>query len=58
MWRFLKKLELSHDSTIPFLGVYLEKNVVGKDTCSPVLTAVLFTKAKTWKQPKCLWTDK
>ena len=54
---FLKKLELSHDPTIPFLGVYLEKNMVGKGTCSPMFTAVLFTIAKTWKQPKCLWTD-
>ena len=31
--------------------------MVGKGTCSPMFTAVLFTIAKTWKQPKCLWTD-
>ena len=24
-----------------------------KDTCTPMFTAVLFTIAKTWKQPKC-----
>ena len=24
-----------------------------KDTCTPVLAAVLFTIARTWKQPKC-----
>ena len=27
--------------------------MVWKDTCTPVLTAALFTTAKTWKQPKC-----
>ena len=26
--------------------------MVGKDTCTPVFTAVLFTIAKTWKQHK------
>ena len=25
-----------------------------KNTCTPVFTAVLFTIAKIWKQPKCL----
>ena len=28
-----------------------------KDTCTPVLIAALFTTAKTWKQPKCSWTE-
>ena len=27
--------------------------MVQKDTCTPVFIAVLFTIAKTWKQPKC-----
>ena len=31
--------------------------MVQKDTCSPMFTAVLFTIAKTWKQPKCPSTD-
>ena len=49
--RFLKKLniELPYDPAIPFLGIYLEKNMVWKDTCTPVFTAALFTIAKTWK---------
>ena len=57
--RFLKKLkiELSHDPAIPLLGTYLEKNMVGKDTCIPKFTAALFTTAKTWKQPKCPPTE-
>ena len=28
-----------------------------KDTCTPMLIAALFTMAKTWKQPKCSWTE-
>ena len=35
------------------LGIYPEKNMVGKDPCTPMFTAALFTIAKTWKQPKC-----
>ena len=34
VWRFLTKLkiELPYDIAIPFLGIYLEKNIVQKDT--------------------------
>ena len=42
---------------IPFLGIYLEKIVIPKDTCTPVFIAALFTIARTWKQPKCLPTE-
>ena len=31
-----------------FLGIYLEKNVIQKDACLPVLIAALVTTAKTW----------
>ena len=57
---FLKKLkiELPYDPAIPFLGIYPEKTIIRKDTCTPVFIAVLFTIAKTWKQPKCSSTDK
>ena len=58
-WRFLKKLkiELPYDPAIPLLGIYLEKNMVRKDTFTPVLTAALFTIARSWKQPKCPSTE-
>ena len=58
--RFLKKLkiELPYDPAIPFLAIYADKTVIQKDTCTLVFTAALFTTAKTWKQPKCLLTDK
>ena len=54
--RFLKKLkiELPHDPVIPLLGIYPEKTLIQKDTCTPVLIAALFTIAKTWKQAKTL----
>ena len=55
IWRFLKKLkmELPYDPTIPLLGIHLEKNMIWKDTCTPMFTAALLTIAKTWKQSKC-----
>ena len=51
VWRVLKKLkiELPYNPAIPLLGIYLEKNMVQKDTCTPMFTAALFTIAKTWK---------
>ena len=55
VWRFLKKLkiELPYDAAIPLLGIYPEKTIIQKDTCTPMFTAALFTIARTWKQPKC-----
>ena len=59
VWRFLKKLkiELPYDPAIPLLGIYPDKTIIEKDTCTPMFTAALFTIAKTWKQPKCPLTD-
>ena len=59
VWRFLKKLkiELPHDPAVPLLGINLEITVVQKDTCIPIFTAALFTKAKRWKQPRCPSTE-
>ena len=64
MWRFLKKLkielpngvELSYDLATSLLGIYPEKNMIQKDTCTPVFIAALFTIAKKCKQHKCLST--
>ena len=60
VWRFLKKLkiELPYDPAIPLLSIYPEKTIIQKDTCTPVFIAVLFTVARSWKQPKCPSTDK
>ena len=59
VWRFLKKLkiELPYDPAIPLLGIYPEKTIIQKDTCTPVFTAALFTIARSWKQSKCPLTD-
>ena len=59
VWRFLKKLkiELPYDPAIPPLGMYPEKTIIQKDTCTPIFTAALFTIARSWKQPKCPSTD-
>ena len=59
VWRFLKqlKIELPYDPAIPLLGIYPEKNMVQKYTCTQMFIAALFTIAKTWKQPKCPSTD-
>ena len=51
------KLELPYDPEIPFLGMYLEKTIIWKDTCTPVFTAALFTIARMWKQPQCPSTE-
>ena len=58
-WRFLKtlKIELPFDPAIPLLGIYPEKTMTHKDTCTPMFIAALFTIAKTWKQPKCPSTE-
>ena len=52
---FLRKLniELSYGHAIPFLGVYLDETIIQEDTCIHMIIAILFTTAKTWKQPKC-----
>ena len=59
VWRFLKnlKIELPFDPAIPLLGIYPEKTIIQKDTCTPMFIAALFTRAWTWKQPKCPPTD-
>ena len=59
VWRFLTKLgiTLPYDPTIPPLGIYPEKTIIEKVTCTPMFTAALFTIARTGKQPKCPLTD-
>ena len=59
LWRtvqgFLKKLKigLPYDPAILLLGIYPEKTIIQKDTCTPMFIAALFTIARTWKQPNC-----
>ena len=41
VWRFLKKVkvDLPYDPAIPFLGIYLDKTIIQKNTGTPMLTA-------------------
>ena len=64
-WRLLKKklkLEPPHDPAAPLLGIHPEKTIIPKGTCTPPITAALFTAARAWKQPKRPpteeWTEK
>ena len=49
VWRVLKKLEidLSYDPAIPLLGIYPDKTINQKDTCTTMFVAALFTIART-----------
>ena len=59
VWRFLKILgiELPYDSTVPLLGIYSEKIIIERDSCTLMFTAALFTVARTCKQARCPSTD-
>jgi len=59
MWKFLKKLEteLPNDTAIPLLGIYIKEARSGRDTCTPMFIAALFTIARTWNQPRCPSAD-
>ena len=55
VWTFLKELniELPYNSAVPLLGIYPEKTIIQKESCTKMFIAALFTVARTWKQPKC-----
>ena len=59
VWRYLGKLniELPYDPAIPLLGIYPDKTLLKKDTCTLMFIAALFTIAKIWNQPKCPLID-
>ena len=58
LWAFHRRaLELSHNPAIPLLGIYPEKTIIQKESCTTMFIAALFTIARTWKQPKCSLTD-
>ena len=60
VWRQLRNLnmELRYNSTIPFLGMYLNKTFIQNYTCTPMFITALFTIAKTWKESKYPSADK
>ena len=48
-------MELPFDPIIPLLGIYPKnpETLIEEKMCSLVFTAVLYTIAKIWEQPKC-----
>ena len=40
---------MPYDPAILLLGLYLDKTIIQKETCTPMLIVGLFTLAKTWK---------
>ena len=59
IWRLLKNLGIKppYDPTISLSGIYPEETKIEKDTCIPLFIAIIFTIARTWKQPRCPSTD-
>ena len=53
----LLKIEQPYDPAIPLLGIYPEKTIIQKESCTTMSIAALFTMARIWKQPKCPSTD-
>ena len=51
------KIELPYDPAILLLGIYAEKTIIQKETCTTMFIAALFTIARIWKQPKCPLID-
>ena len=51
------KIKLPYDPAIPLLGIYPEKTIIQKETCTTIFIAALFTIARTWKCLKCPSTD-
>ena len=41
------KIELPYDPTIPLLGIYPEKTIIQKETCTTMFIAALFTITRT-----------
>ena len=66
VWCFLEDLEIEipFDPAISLLSMYPKdyKSFYYKETCTCTFIAALFTRAKTWNQPKCPlmidWTRK
>ena len=53
VWSFLKKLkiELPYDPAIPLLGIYPEKTIIQKESCTKMFIAALFTISQDMEAP-------
>ena len=57
VWSFLRKLKIELPCNPSILGIYKDKILIQKDTCTLVFTEALFTIVKMWIQPERLSTD-
>ena len=50
IWQALRKLniKLPYDPAVPLLGIYAERTIIQKDSCTHIFIAALFTIAKMW----------
>ena len=44
---------MAYDPAIPLLGIYPEKTIIQKESCTTMFIAALFTITRSWNQPKC-----
>ena len=44
---------MPYNPAIPLLGIHPGKNIIQKDTCTPMFIVTLFIITKTQKQPNC-----
>ena len=51
------QIKLPYDSAIPLLGINTEETRTERGMCTLMFIAVLFTIARTWKQPGCPSAD-
>ena len=49
------KIELPYDPPVPLLGIYLEKTITQKDTCTLMFTAAIYNSQDT--ELKCPTTE-
>ena len=47
------KTRVSYNPAIPLLGIYSDKTVIKKDTCTPMFITAPVAVTKTWKHPTC-----
>ena len=57
LFRSKNNIELPYGPAIPLLGIYPEKTIIQKESCTTMFIVALFTIARSWKQLKCPSTD-
>ena len=55
VWWFLRKLkiELPYDPSIPLLGIYQDKTLIQKDTCTPYVHSSTIHNSQHMETPEC-----